>query len=84
MRGLLGDPVDQGPVVFMRPFDRDLQRLGQVGGSADVIDMAMGQDDLLDRHALFLMAAWIRSMSPPGSTTVPRMVAGSQISEQFC
>ena len=35
----------------MRALDLHLQRVAQVGGAADMVDMAMGQPDLLDRDA---------------------------------
>ena len=42
--------VEQELVVDVRTHDLDLQRVAQIGGAADMIDMAMGQPDLFDRH----------------------------------
>ena len=45
------DVVEQILVGDVRALDLDLQRVTQLGGAADVVDMAMGQPDLLDRDA---------------------------------
>src|SRR6185437_5520641 len=40
--------VEQVLVVDMRALDRDLECIAQFGGAPDMVDMAMGQPDLLD------------------------------------
>ena len=51
LRAVLGEPVDPEAVVLVRPFDRDAELLGEDAGLAAMVDMAVGQQDLLDRHA---------------------------------
>src|SRR3954453_18025307 len=45
------DIVEQIFVRLVRPLDRHSQRVAQFGGPADVIDMTMGEPDLLDVDA---------------------------------
>jgi hypothetical protein len=45
------DIVEQVFVGDMRAFDLHLQRVAQIGGAADMVDMAVGEPDLLDRDA---------------------------------
>src|ERR1044072_7860775 len=45
------DVVEQIFVGDMRAFDLDAERVAQFSGAADMIDMAMRDPDLLDRHA---------------------------------
>ncbi len=69
----------------MRPLDRHAQLLRQHAGRAAMIEMAMGDEQLLDRHAMLGgggLGAWARS--PPASTKAPRIVLVHQISVQFC
>jgi len=41
----------------MRAGDLDLQGVAQLGGAADMIDVTMGEPDLLDGDAGLLIAA---------------------------
>ena len=43
------DIVEQVLVGDVRAFDSDLQRVAQFRGAADMVDMAVGEPDLLDR-----------------------------------
>src|SRR5437016_13846875 len=45
------DIVEQVLVGDVRAFDSDLQRVAQFRGAADMVDMAVGEPDLLDRDA---------------------------------
>ena len=45
------DIVEQVFVGDMRAFDLHLQRVAQIGGAADMVDMAVREPDLLDRDA---------------------------------
>ncbi len=47
-------PVDQHLIGFVRPLHRHLQRFGQVGRTANVIDMAVRENNLFDIHALLV------------------------------
>ena len=46
--------VDPEAILFVRPFDRHAELLGENAGAAAMVDMAVGQQDLLDRHARLL------------------------------
>ena len=45
------DIVEQVFVGDVRALDLHLQRVAQIGGAADMVDMAVGEPDLLDRDA---------------------------------
>ena len=57
---ILLQPGDPEQVVFVRPFDRHAQLLGEDAGLAAMVDMAVGQQDLLDRDAVLGGAAFSR------------------------
>ena len=61
--------VQQELVRDMRALDRYTQHLAQFGGAADMVDMAMGQPDLLDVTPVLAMASRMVGTSPPGSIT---------------
>ena len=63
---LLGEPLEQEQIALIRPFDRDrrgglarfsqplLEPLLELRGTAGMVDVAVGQEDLLDPDALLL------------------------------
>ena len=46
---VLGEAVDPVTVGLVRAFDRNAELLGQQPSAAAMVDMAVGQQDLLDR-----------------------------------
>src|SRR5207302_928435 len=48
---VLGQPVDPVDVGLVRPLDWDAKLLGKYAGAAAMIDVAVRQQDLLDRHS---------------------------------
>ena len=66
-RALLRQVVDQEPVIDMRTFDRQAELFRQLRRPAAVVDVAMGEQDFLQHHALLLhrikyqlqVSAWI-------------------------
>ena len=52
--------------------------------ASGVIDVPMGQQDLVDAQPHCVTPARIRSTSPPGSTTAAFSVASHHSTEQFC
>ena len=53
-RAVLGEPLDPEAVVLVRALDRHAELLGENAGAAAMVDMAVGQQDLLDRDARLL------------------------------
>ena len=51
LRAVLGQPLDPEAVVLVRAFDRHAKLFGEDAGRAAMVDMAVGQQDLLDRDA---------------------------------
>src|SRR3546814_19804811 len=49
---VIGQPRDPEAVRLMRAFDRHAQFFGKDSGRAAMIDMAMGDENLLYRHAM--------------------------------
>src|SRR5947208_11697788 len=43
--------LDPESVLFVRPFDRHAELLGENASTAAMVDMAVGEQDLLDRDA---------------------------------
>ena len=69
----------------MRAFDRHRQGFAELGGAAGMIEVAVGEQDLLGRHAVLLDGGLDTPESPPGSTTAPRLGRlQAHSSEQFC
>lgn len=68
----------------MRALDLDAKRIAEFGGTARVVDMAVGKEDLSIFAPLLAMASRMRGTSPPGSTMAPVMLSWSNTSEQFC
>ena len=62
------DPED---VRLVRPLDLDAELLGEDARRPAMVDMAMGQENFLDRYASLRAAAFSRGRSPPGSTKAP-------------
>jgi hypothetical protein len=58
-RAVLGEPGDPEAVVLVRALDLHAQLVGEDPGRSAMVDMAVGEQDLLDRHA--------RLPSPPPS-----------------
>jgi hypothetical protein len=52
--GVLRDQVDPELVAFMRAFDRQMAAARELGRRRGMIDMGMGQQDLLEGQAFFL------------------------------
>src|SRR6185503_7185442 len=50
-RTVLAEPLDPETVVLVRALDRDAELLREDSGAAAMVDMAVGEQDLLDRHA---------------------------------
>src|SRR5688500_8482683 len=48
---VLLQPVDPEEIVLVRAFDRHAELLGKYTGLAAMVDMAVGEQDLLDHHA---------------------------------
>ena len=51
-RAILGEAVDPEAVVLVRALDRHAELGGEDPGRAAMVDMAVGEEDLLDRHAV--------------------------------
>jgi hypothetical protein len=51
IRAAFDDMIEHVLVGDMRPDDRHLERVAQFGGPADMVDVTMGQPDLLHRDA---------------------------------
>lgn len=77
-------PADPEPVGLVRAFDRQPQFLRQHAGLAAIVEMTVGNEQLLQRHPRFGDGILQLSRSPPGSTSAPRIVRVHHISEQFC
>ena len=52
--GGIGQAVDPELIAFVRPDDGQLQALGQFGRGTRMVDVAVGDPDLLERHAQLL------------------------------
>src|SRR5882757_5279809 len=52
MAPVLVESRDPETVVLMRPLDRHAEFVGERLGPAAMVDMAMGEDDLLDRYTV--------------------------------
>src|SRR5207244_2077745 len=50
-RSVFRETVDPETVLFMGPFDRHGELLGENAGAAAMVDMAVGEQDLVDRYA---------------------------------
>ena len=49
-RAILAEALDPEPVVLVRALDRHAELLGEGAGEAAMVDMAVGEQDLLDCH----------------------------------
>ena len=49
---VLGQPVDPEQIVLVRALDRHAQLGGEDAGRSAMVDMAVGEQDLLERHAM--------------------------------
>jgi hypothetical protein len=77
-------PLDPEAVALFRPFDGHAQILGQHARQSAMVHMAVGDEQLFDRHPSRAASAFSLGRSPPGSTSAPRMVLVHHTSEQFC
>ena len=66
LRAVLCQPRDPEAVLFVRPFDRHAELFGENAGAAAMVDMAVGQQDLLDRHAGLLRGGLEPRQIPAG------------------
>jgi len=82
--GALDDMLQEKQIVPMGSLDRHLETRLQGCGAGDVIDMAMGQPDLVDCDIGLSDRALDVRRSPPGSMTTPRLVASHHSRVQFC
>ena len=81
---LLAQAVDPELVGRVWSDDGQLQLARQRAGAAGMVDVGVGEQDLLERHAQRRAASRMRGRSPPGSMTAPSMVWSHQTMEQFC
>ena len=52
LRAVLGEAVDPEAVVLVRALDRHAELGGEDPGRSAMVDVAVGEEDLLDRHAM--------------------------------
>ena len=82
--GTFGDVLQQKQIVLVGTLDRNLEARLQVCGTTDVIDVAVGQPDLVDRDAGRSDGALDLRRSPPGSMTTARLLVSHHRTVQFC